>query len=630
MKILKSASVVLACGVLAACQDLSVIDNSRPTLEASLATGTNLENSVLSASRYFFGGVVLGNSINQASAGVYTFVPVLEGWNDNMTYGAAAPTTPTSLQATMAFLDTPSEFTHVSDAFYVNKAPFADAYAGIATCHDVRAAIAGGMQGAAFPQSHRANYFCLMVMGIAHLYMGAMYDKAYVVQDDKTRPIDLAKYQVWVPHDSVIEFAKTMIHNAINEAKEAPTASIPPDWLHGVQYSNVDMAKIAYGYLARAEVFKAATPAQRQDVSKGGVVDWNKVIAYVDSSLRSTWTIGTASAAFPVNNAGGMNGPNFTIKATNNRTQTRSATLYALMATTSNNSFRMHHKSLGPGDTTGGYVAWLKTPVIERNDTVYASPDRRLPRGPCLASTASCPRRHVVTSGANGFNSELNPEDGKYFQYLHSTLSLNFQGSPSNPWRRSSMQFIRFGSTIEARRRGTTTTIGVNYIDFQTVMTPEEQDLLKAEAYMRLDQPALAVPLINLTRTNILKANLPAVTVAGPTQPYPQCVPHSFANAEKCGDLWDALLWEKRLEQMGTDSFLNWTDWRSFGYLEPGTPVYFPPSYRETAQLGYPYYTYGGVLPGSANGPPCPVSPAWQFIGCTDYTSIPRFPKPPQ
>jgi hypothetical protein len=629
MKSLKSVSVVLACGVLAACQDLTVLDRSRPTLDASLATGTNLEQSVLSASRYFFGGVVLGNSLNQ-SGGVSTFVPVLEGYNDNMTYGQAAPQ-PTGLQATMVMLDPPSEFTHVSDQFLVNKAPFADAYAGIATCHDVRAAIAGGMQGAAFPQYQRANYFCLMVMGIAHLYMGAMYDKAYVVQDDKTRPVDLVKYQVWVPHDSVIEFAKTMIHDAINEAKDAPYTSIPVNWLNGVQYSNIDMAKIAYGYLARAEVFKAATPAQRQDISKGGVVNWNKVIAYVDSSLRSTWTIGTAPSAFQVNPVGGTNGPNFVIKATNNQTQTRSATLYMLMATTSNNSFRTHHKALGPADTTGAYVTWLKTPLNERNDTVYASPDRRLPRGPCLVGQATCPRRHVTTAGANATNFELIPEDGKYFQYLSSQFSLTYNSQPSNPWRRSSVQFIRFGSTTAAKRQGTTTTVGVNYIDFQPVMTPEEQDLLKAEAYMRLDQPALAVPLINRTRTDVLKANLPAVTVAGPTQSYPQCVPHSFANAEKCGDLWDALLWEKRMEQMGTDSFLNWTDWRSFGYLAPGTPVYFPPSYREMAQLGYPYYTYGGPsLPGSVNGPPCPVTPAWQYIGCTDYQVPERLPKPPQ
>jgi hypothetical protein len=636
MKILKRASVILACGALAACQDLTVLDKSRPSLDASLATGTNLETSVQSAARYFWGGVVMGNSLNQCLSGLNcaaTFVPVIENYNDNMTFGGGS--TSVAVQATQVMFESPrAEFDHVSDLFVVNKAPFADAYSAIATCHDVRAAIAGGMQGAAFPQYQRANYFCLLVMGLGHLYMGLLYDKAYVVPDDKVRPIDVAKYQVWVPHDSVIEFAKTMIHNGINEAKEAPVTSTVVTWLNGVQYTNVDMAKIAYGYLARAEVYKAATPAQREDISRGGVVDWNKVITYVDSSLQSTWTIGTAPSTFQVNNAGGMNGPNFTIKATNNQTQTRNGLLYMLMVTTSNNFYRIHHKALGPGDTTGGYVSWLKTPIGERNDTVYASPDRRLPRGPCLVGATSCPRRHVTTAGANATTSELVPEDGKYFQYLSSQFSLTFNGDPNNPWRRASVQFIRFGSTAIARRT-TNTGTGVAFVDFQTIMTPEEQDLLKAEAYMRLGQPALAVPLINRTRQNINKGALPAVSVTGPTQPYPQCVPHSFFNAEKCGDLWDALLWEKRMEQMGTDAFLNWSDWRSFGLLDPGTPVYFPPSYRETGQLGLPYYTYGGRTPGSAGTPswavqPCPTSTAWQYIGCTDYTTADRLPKPPQ
>jgi hypothetical protein len=163
-------------------------------------------------------------------------------------------------------------------------------------------------------------------------------------------------------------------------------------------------------------------------------------------------------------------------------------------------------------------------------------------------------------------------------------------------------------------------------------MSYEEQRLLRAEAYMRLGQPALAVPIINETRMDAAKGALPAVGLNGVNEPYPRCVPKSFENAEMCGNLWDALLWEKRMEQMGTDGMLNWVDWRAWGYLYPGTIVYFPASMRETVQQGFGYYTYGGTLPGTASGfkniaAPCSTLTGWRAIGCTDYESVDRLPR---
>jgi hypothetical protein len=587
----------------------------------------------------------MGQSINQADNPVFgTFFPVLDGWNDAVTFGGRAPTL-----ASTTVLDEPkSTFDHNSDQFFPNKAPYQDAYAAIANCHDVRQAILVGkggaapIQGVAFPQAERSAYFCKLIMGFAHLYEGVLYDKGLLVPDD-LKDIDVNNRN-FVPHDSVIEFAKTMIHEGIVEAMAAPNTSTLTTWINGVVYSNVDMAKIAYGYLARAEVFKAATKEQREDISKGGVVNWAKVQQYVDSSLNSTWTVGTAPAAMPVNNTL-SNGqpmplPDFTIKGTSTITQSRNGEATLMMYAGRDNFYRMHHKILGPGDTTGAYVDFLKTAIGFRHDTTYASPDKRLPRGPCTVDPntgipqsygqGGCFPRHGSGTGSIA-GTTATTGDGGYFELLDAGSFVTFNTAANNPYRQASYQFIRFGATAAARR-STGSTLGFFYLDFQPLMTTEEQDLLRAEAYMRLGNPAAAVPLINKTRTNVFKGGLPAVGVNGPTQPYPQCVPHSFQNAEKCGNLYDALLWEKRMEQIGTDAFLNWSDWRSFGMLDPGTPVYFPPSWREIGQMGLPYYTYGGPLPGSSDATAqCGTDlKVFQNIGCVNYKSVGRVPVPPQ
>jgi hypothetical protein len=206
-------------------------------------------------------------------------------------------------------------------------------------------------------------------------------------------------------------------------------------------------------------------------------------------------------------------------------------------------------------------------------------------------------------------------------------MPLSSSAVPTPGYRRSSYQFIRFGADA-AQKRSVHTSRGVIYQGWNSAMSEGELRLLKAEALIRLGRSAEAVPLINTSRTATAKGGLPAVGINGPTQPYPQCVPKSFVNPGVCGNLMDAMLYEKRMESLGTDPFVNWVDWRAFGYLEPGSVVYFPPSFRDTDFMGFPYYTYGGVLPGSANSPtPCPTG-TWQSIGCVNYTSVRQIPPP--
>jgi hypothetical protein len=82
-------------------------------------------------------------------------------------------------------------------------------------------------------------------------------------------------------------------------------------------------------------------------------------------------------------------------------------------------------------------------------------------------------------------------------------------------------------------------------------------------------------------------------------------VPKRWDNS--CGDLMDALMYEKRIETYGTA--IAFFDARGWGCLAEGTPIELPPPGRQLDLLGKANYTYGGVgLPGGAAKPNnCPI-----------------------
>jgi hypothetical protein len=118
---------------------------------------------------------------------------------------------------------------------------------------------------------------------------------------------------------------------------------------------------------------------------------------------------------------------------------------------------------------------------------------------------------------------------------------------------------------------------------------------IRAEALWRVGRAAEAAALINLTR---VAANLRPVDVNGPPAGR-DCVPKR--NDGTCGNLFDAIQYEKRIELYPYNGEVTWFDARGWGKLVSGTPYQLPVSGRELLTLGLPYYTFGGVgLPGGA------------------------------
>jgi hypothetical protein len=116
----------------------------------------------------------------------------------------------------------------------------------------------------------------------------------------------------------------------------------------------------------------------------------------------------------------------------------------------------------------------------------------------------------------------------------------------------------------------------------------EEMNLLKAEALFHLPDLSLAANYINITRT---AAGLNATDASGTNT---SCVPKLPDGS--CGDLFEMLKWEKRMETSFTGLMgVGWFwDSRGWGDLWKDTPLQLPVPCNDAGALGLPCLSFGG------------------------------------
>ena len=224
-------------------------------------------------------------------------------------------------------------------------------------------------------------------------------------------------------------------------------------------------------------------------------------------------------------------------------------------------------RALGPADSSGRFQTWVNAASLDRLPFQIVTTDRRI-------------------HGAAGPTAQ-----GKYFGYAANNIWAAARGTyrwSHYYWHREGL-----GDSWHTAR--------------QVVIAKAEVDLLKAEALIRLNRAAEAIPLINLTR--VAAGELPPVTLEGPPDAA-NCVPKKHNGA--CGSLWDAMIHERQLELMGREGSVMWWDFRGISRLQEGTLIHFPVSGIEMENLGLSVYTFGGVG-GEGSAPPpqygrCPVS----------------------
>jgi sulfur relay (sulfurtransferase) DsrC/TusE family protein len=222
---------------------------------------------------------------------------------------------------------------------------------------------------------------------------------------------------------------------------------------------------------------------------------------------------------------------------------------------------------IGPADSTNGFVNWVNTPVENRVAFQMRSRDRRI-------------------QGAGGPTTP-----GTYVGFNQNNIFAASRGTYRFSW----YYFLRYGTT-------TTWQTGP-----QPAMLVSEMNLLKAEALIRLNRAAEALPLINATRQ--ANGQLPPVDLNGPPD-VAGCVPRKLSGA--CGSLWDALRYEKGIEGLGVSGVIAYFDARGWQTLVENSILQLPVPGRELAVIQRPLYTFGGPGGASSAPPPdperCPVA----------------------
>jgi hypothetical protein len=306
-----------------------------------------------------------------------------------------------------------------------------------------------------------------------------------------------------------------------------------------VKVNNEQLGRLIRSVKARLRASVARTPAERKAVA------WTEVIADVDAGITADWEM----------IIGNTNDWTFTAMSGNiARVQWGQLSYFVL----------------GMADQSGNYQKWMSLPVMSRAPTLddgtpflIVTPDLRFAQGATVEDQRDNP--------------------GTIYQLPSSSvLSSQWLSEARGKWR---WAYYRDYTWDDWRGN----------LGKATILTRAELDLLKAEALYHETDYNGAAALINPYR---LAAGLSATDGAGTNT---SCVP-KLAD-ESCGDLWEMLKWEKRLETMFRGAYgVSWFfDGRGWGDLPEGTPLQFPVPDRDLQLLHLPTYTFGGVgEPGGA------------------------------
>jgi hypothetical protein len=409
-------------------------------------------------------------------------------------------------------------------------------------------------EGTSFPSAARharAKSFAFFAMGFAHGNLALFYDSAALITTDLVGE-DVAPM---AGYTEVVELALAYLDSALAIAA-SPEATqgadgwpIPASWMGstGAAVSNARWQQIVRSYKARFRAGVARTPAERDDV------DWTEVIDDATAGIQSDLVVD-----LDPNGTGWSNA-------------------FMVQAAVSAGWHQMTPFIIGMADTAGAYDAWLATALMQRAPFLIRTPDMRFPSGDTRAlqqakTAAPSPGLPIYTA----------------FPYFRNRPTG--QDTPSEPWGTSYYDNFRFFA-IRA-------TPG-NQAPF-AIMTRAEIDMLAAEGYLRSGDISAATALIDRYR---VPAGLPAVTgLTSIDDPVPggnACVPHvpeppNFTTTA-CGDLFEAMKWEKRIETAFTGYAQWFIDSRGWGDLAEGTALQWPVPYQEMDARGTQFYNSAAI-----------------------------------
>lgn len=409
----------------------------------------------------------------------------------------------------------------------------------------------------------RAKAYAEFLRGLAIGYTALMHDSVGIVTDAMTAedPGKLVGYKA--AFDSASAAFDRAIAFTNENAAGADGFPLPATWIpSNTSFSKAEFVKLIRSYRARLRANLARTPAER------AAVNWDAVIADAEAGITADHQITTNTVTGPGNSWRSQYG------------------VFALW-------HQMPPFYIGMADTSGSYAAWLATPLGDRGagnvSFLMATPDQRFPQGATRAAQQADFQRQSCQAAATVCK--------RYFENRQVGEDQN-QGLG---WGWSNYNHVRFFSW---RTNGDGTQQNGN----TPHMVKAEMDLLRAEGHFRKGNLAQAVALVNLSRVGTGK--LPPIEVASATAPVPggnACVPKvpsapNFTTAA-CGNLWEAIKYEKRIETAYTHFGAWFLDGRGWGELPEGTPTFWAVPYQDLQARGKQLDELYGSGLGAGNAP---------------------------
>ncbi len=462
---------------------------------------------------------------------------------------------------------------------------------------DVLRALDGGLTFGSAAQDQRGRAFAEFLRGLSLGYLAIVYDSAGIIKaDDPLTPANTAEPGELSSYKEVMAEALSALDKSVVAANASAGAAgangfpLPANWMFTTNsMTAAEFIKVVRSYAARLRVEVSRNPAER------AAVDWDKVIADAQAGITADHKITTSTTTGPNNSWIGQ--------------------WYAYTTW-----HQMTPFITGMADNSGSYAAWIATPLTSRGAGTpffMTTPDQRFPQG---ATRAAQQADFALTQCTNA--SQVCK------RYFINRATSDPAASPA--WGASQYDHARWYSW---RTSGNGTAQNGPFPFFLVA----ELNLLEAEGQYRKGNFAAAAALINRTRTACGPGGvpagctarpagngvvgdpgggLPAITVFDATTPVPggaDCVPKRPFNASAaggatvaCGNMFEALKWEMRVETAFTQ-FGGWyLDSRGWGDLAETVPVHWAPPFEELQarfRIGAGIYSVGGTNPTGGAGP---------------------------
>lgn len=415
----------------------------------------------------------------------------------------------------------------------------------------------------------RDKAFAEFLRGVSIGYASMFYDSAAVVAQGQagTDPGKLLDYK------AVMDSAYAALQRAIDLANTPGAGDngfpLPGDWITTpTSMTAAEFVKLVRSYRALFRANIARTPAER------AAANWATIIADAQNGITADHYASTSTTNGP---GGGWR-----------RIYDGGTTWH-----------QMPGFIIGMGDVSGSYEAWTKQPIGDRGSGnvgfFMVTPDLRFPQG----TTRSAQQTDFKLADCEINGGQGNFQCKRYFTNRPNG-SDQFSG---NGWGWSNYDFNRFHWWVSKGDVGATARNGPLLLFPKAVL-----DMIQAEGLIRTGNYAGAAALINVTR---VKNGLPAITAFDNTTPVPggqNCVPKvplgSGPSATvSCGNMLEAMKWEKRIEGAFVQ-FGNWyLDSRGWGDLAEGTALFWAVPYQDLQSRGYNTSAIYGAGLGAGNAP---------------------------